>query len=55
MHFSVYGVFYLQFSNQHLPATIVAIFIVVLSQEYNLQMRLVASFSLHNYLKIIII
>lgn len=34
MHLNVFGVFYLQFPNQHLPAAIAAIFRVILSQEY---------------------
>jgi hypothetical protein len=35
MHFNVYGVFYLQFSHQHVSAAIAAIFMVMLLlQEY---------------------
>jgi len=55
MHLNVFGVFYLQFPNQHLPAAIAAIFRVILSQEYEVTNVVSVSFSLHNYLKIIII
>jgi hypothetical protein len=34
MHFSVYDVFYPQFSHQHISAAVAAIFRVILLQEY---------------------
>jgi len=34
MHFNALGVFYPQFSHQHVSAAIAAIFSVILSQEY---------------------
>jgi hypothetical protein len=55
MHFNVYAIFYLQFSNQHIRAAIAAIFRWYYHKNTKLQMWLFVSFSLHNYLKIIII
>jgi len=34
MHFNVYNIFYSQFFHQHVSATIAAIFMVILLQEY---------------------
>jgi hypothetical protein len=52
MHFNVNDALYSQFSHQHISAAIMAIFMVILLQEYECTVQLVVSSSLHKNKKL---